>query len=265
MSGQTSITMPAQRNRVVVLALLLCTALSAQQSLSQEAPKPNVGKNRPCPAPPDCSSLPCQPNRDTRSCTREGPFGIRLTDPACEAMKAAQNSAFENCSANANALRAECEASKKQAVLCNAVKSQEIDRCKTDPLEFDRLVTAIRAGWWHSRIPRQIQASLKGEFDPDLMKDMLITDRLRALTPNQFALDALKREGWLTVNNVVIFASHIPEHEICPWVQVLVSAAIAADLGADGYCQVLEFQPDFMKEAIDKRAARILSKLNCRY
>ncbi len=236
-------------------------------SAAQDADKPSVGKYRSCQPTTDCTHLIACPPMGQVPCPeiKLSPFGPRITDPGCEAMTQARVAGVRNCLANKKAVESECETSNKQAKLCAALKNEEIGRCAPDLPEFDRLTEGMRVGWWKSRIPKQIQSSLADQFSASQMKDIIVTDRPEALSPKKFILDAIQNQGWLTAGNIIILPSHtLKATDDCTWIRVLVSGKIVGQLGLDGYCQVLQSQPEFLKAAVAKKSSEIFRIKNLR-
>jgi len=260
--------------------LLVGMVLLAQPSAPQSPAKPSVGKFRACQPRPDCSKPPvCTPVQGEALCKIKTIFG-QTSDPACEATRAARIASYNNCSASRRVWLSECETSGKQSELCAALRSQEIHQCEEDRLEFARLVRLMQDNWVFP-IPRQVQASFAKQLNTSLLPGILVTDWHDALSPKQFIRDELKRQGWVVVtatptsplwnrlgsfdNDLIIFASRIPKKgDLCTWARVLATAEIADGLGADGYCQVLQFQPGFLKDAVQKKAEKLGAALKLR-
>jgi hypothetical protein len=244
---------------VIILALAQ-GAGAAPESLA------GVGKYRSCQPVVDCRQhiRACPVEIDGGECKREIElfFGLKIVtnDPNCEATKQARAAARLNCETIKAASILECETFNKQARLCAELRVSEITKCENDLHEFVRLENRMRDGWWHSRIPRKIQIFLEDSFSAERMKEALVTDKLRALAPKQFVVDAVQSQGWLTTGNIIILPRIPSSVDVCAWIHILASAEIAENLGADGYCQVLQAQPSFLIEAVENRSKEIANR-----
>jgi hypothetical protein len=208
----------------------------------------------------------CNPPRAEESCKKRVVF-TEIDDPACLATRAARRSSYDACIASRNLWVSECEASRKQQTLCVELRNQEIQRCQYDKLEFVRLASEVRDKWV-SFLPPEVEVSLALQAEGYLKGRISVTDWHESLEPKQFIRDELKRRGWLIVvrhNNLIIFDSHSPKKgDLCTWNRVIATARIVQGLGSDGYCQVLQFQPEFMKSAVQRETNRRNAALGLR-
>jgi hypothetical protein len=267
---ERSLTITTARPIKIACRLLVVVGmvLLGQQSMAQSPAQPSVGKFRICQPRSDCKASPaCNPPQSAGSCKKKFLF-TEVDDPACLATRDALTSSYNACIANRNLWVTECEASRKQYELCVGLRGEEIDRCQDDKLEFVRLASEVRDKWLLF-LPPEVGVSLALQADAYLKGTISITDWHESLAPKQFIRDELKRQGWVIIvnkpDNLIIFESHSPKRsDLCTWNRVISTAKIAQGLGSDGYCQVLQFQPEFMKMAVQREANRRNTALQLR-
>jgi hypothetical protein len=233
---------------------------------------PAVGKFRPCEPVRDCNEpFDCPARRDERHCGREITVlfssPIQIPDLGCEAARAAQNATFEAarqaCESSKEAKLAECRSSASSALLCKGVKQAEVASCETAPGRLESIAKAVRSGR-HSQIPRSVQTALAKQFPVRLMR-MVATNRSQLVDATPYLREEIKRQGWAIAKDSVVFRDAIPsEKDLCAWIAVLATAQRVEQLGADGYCQVVQFQSTFLGESVARRVQSLSTVLGLR-